>query len=412
MTRAEGNPMDDYDVVVVGASIAGCTAARLLALRGAKVALVEKRPALDAYKVTCTHFIQASANPTIEHLGLAPLMEAAGAIRNKADVWLRWGWVKAPDNGRHGWSLRRSTLDPLLRKLTIETPGVEYLPGLTVTGVHGEQRISGVQVRGRDGEQRTLSARLVVGADGRESDVARLARVPARVRPHGRFGYFAYFEDVPLAEPERALFWLSDPDIAYVFPYEQGLTGITVMPSKQRLEEFRGDTQAAVLAHFKTLPDAPDLSHAKRVSKWIGKLEMPNARRPAAARGMAFVGDAAQSSDPIWGVGCGWAFQSAEWLAEELGAALQGSELDIDRALDAYAARHRRELAAHHFILSDYASGRGFTPLEKLLYAGAARDPVIGEWLEDVGSRSVGPFHDFPRILARAAAARLRAVAA
>ena len=50
-----------YDVAIVGASTAGCTAARLFGLRGARVALIERRPALDAYKTVCTHFIQSSA---------------------------------------------------------------------------------------------------------------------------------------------------------------------------------------------------------------------------------------------------------------------------------------------------------------------------------------------------------------
>jgi flavin-dependent dehydrogenase len=47
--------MDSYDAVVVGASTAGCTAARFLAFAGARVALVERRPDLDAYKTVCTH---------------------------------------------------------------------------------------------------------------------------------------------------------------------------------------------------------------------------------------------------------------------------------------------------------------------------------------------------------------------
>ena len=64
------------------------------------------------------------------------------------------------------------------------------------------------------------------------------------------------------------------------------------------------------------LPDAPDLSEATRESKLLGKLDLPNVSRPAARPGLAFVGDAALASDPLWGVGCGWAFQSAEWLAE------------------------------------------------------------------------------------------------
>src|SRR4029453_200242 len=69
----------DVRAGVVGASVAGCTAARLYAQRGARVALVERRPDIDAYKTVCTHYIQPSATPTIEKLGLpAPLEESAG----------------------------------------------------------------------------------------------------------------------------------------------------------------------------------------------------------------------------------------------------------------------------------------------------------------------------------------------
>jgi flavin-dependent dehydrogenase len=78
-------PRPDFDAVVVGASVAGCTAARLYAQRGARVALVERRPDLDAYKTVCTHYIQPSATPTIERLGLAGPLEERGAVRNSID---------------------------------------------------------------------------------------------------------------------------------------------------------------------------------------------------------------------------------------------------------------------------------------------------------------------------------------
>ena len=88
---------DDYDVAIVGASTAGCTAARLYAQRGARVALIERRPPIDAYKTICTHFIQSSATPTIAKLGLAPLIEARGAVHNSIDLWTRdSGWI-VPD---------------------------------------------------------------------------------------------------------------------------------------------------------------------------------------------------------------------------------------------------------------------------------------------------------------------------
>jgi 2-polyprenyl-6-methoxyphenol hydroxylase-like FAD-dependent oxidoreductase len=395
-----------YDAVVVGGSLAGCAAARFLAQRGARVALVERRPSPDAYKVACTHYIQAGAAGAIERLGLAPLIAQAGGVPNKVDIWTRYGWIRAPDNGRHGWNLRRSVLDPMLRRLAADTPGVTYLPGVTATGLGGDRhRIDRVHVRDGSGAERTLAARVVVAADGRDSAVARIARVAARVRPHGRIGYFAYHEGVELPDPRRSMMWLSDPDVAYLFANEHGIVGVTVMPARAKLETFRADPGAAVYAHFRGLQDAPDLSRAKRVGKWIGRIDMPNTIRPAAARGVAFVGDAAQSSDPVWGVGCGWAFQSAEWLAQEAGAALHGSDEDLARALDAYRVRHRRELAGHHWVTSDYSSGRPLNPMERLMFAGAARDEPVAEALEEVGTRSAGPFAPMPWMLARSARA-------
>jgi flavin-dependent dehydrogenase len=76
-----------FDVVVVGASIGGCSAARLFAFAGARVALVERRPDPGAYKVVCTHQILSSAVPTIERLGLASLIEARGAVRTHVEMW-------------------------------------------------------------------------------------------------------------------------------------------------------------------------------------------------------------------------------------------------------------------------------------------------------------------------------------
>ena len=92
-----------FDVVVVGASIAGCTAARLFALAGARVALVERRPDPAAYKVVCTHAILSSASPTIERLGLAALLEARGAVRTHPEVWTpHGGWIRFPTDVPHG----------------------------------------------------------------------------------------------------------------------------------------------------------------------------------------------------------------------------------------------------------------------------------------------------------------------
>jgi menaquinone-9 beta-reductase len=377
-----------YDVVVAGASIAGCSAARLFALAGARVALVERRPDPEAYKVVCTHQIQSSAVPTIERLGLAPLLAEAGAVRSRAAAWSPFGgWFDFPADAPKGYGLTRRKLDPLVRRLALETPGVEYFPGKTVVGLHeGDRgRVGGVEVESPSHERRTLAAGLTVAADGRDSTLARLARNPARVRRHGRFVYFAYWKGARTPE-DQARVWMLNPDGAAVFPNEDGLSVIAAVPHKARLREFRPDPEPAYQRTIAALPDGPDLADAERASKLIGKLEMPNKMRPASRPGIAFVGDAALATDPLFGVGCGWAFQSAEWLVEETGDAVLGNR-DLDAALSGYSKTFFRRLAPHHLQIADFSTGRGLRANERLVFRAAARDPVVAAGVEEVVSR-------------------------
>jgi flavin-dependent dehydrogenase len=397
--------MSDYDVVVVGASIAGCTAATFLGRAGASVALVESHGDPRTFKRMCTHFIQPSASPTIERLGLNDAFEHAGATRNDLNIWTRYGWIcsatadhPAPMCDYPAWNLRRETFDPMLRELAAETDGVELRLGHSVTELlrdgagtaRGGGRVSGVIARERDGSEHELRGKLVVAADGRDSTVAKLAGEEAKRKPHNRFGYFAHYRDTPLRTGSSSQMWLLDPDVAYAFPTDAGLTLLACMPHKDRLPEYRGDPEQAMVRLFEDLPDGPRLDPAKRESKMLGKLELPNTTRRQARPGLAFIGDSALAADPLWGVGCGWALQSGEWLAESLAGAL-GSEADVDRALDAYARRHTKALAAHEKLCSAYSTGRRFNPFEKLLYRAAARDSELAGRMALMGGRWITP---------------------
>ncbi len=398
-----------YDVAIVGASTAGCTAARLFALRGARVALIEARPAIDAHKTVCTHFIQSSATPTIEKLGLAPLIEELGAVRNIGDLWTAdSGWIVADDDDPYGYNLTRRKLDPALRKLAVETPGVESFAGWSAVELLDEDRPAGVVIEDRGRERKQLNARLIVAADGRDSKLARLARVPGRVKPHRRFFYWGYWRGLRPAT-RRSKLWLLDPDCAYTFPNEDDLTVVVVAPHRDRLPEFREDLEGAFHRMVNALPDGPRLSTGAQVSKLLGKLEMPNVFRPAARPSLAFVGDAALAADPLWGVGCGWALQSADWLVQETADALVGNAQtngrdELDAALDRYRRLHRRRLLAHYLLISDISSGRPLSPFERRIFRAAARDNVVRRAFSEVGSRRRSPARLFdPRVLARVA---------
>jgi 2-polyprenyl-6-methoxyphenol hydroxylase-like FAD-dependent oxidoreductase len=383
----------DYDVAVVGASLAGCATAILLARAGARVALVEKSPDPRAFKRICTHYIQSSAVPTLERLGLLEPMMRAGALRSRARIWPRWGWIEPPANGKSpsGVNLRREKLDPLIREMAAQTPGVELLLGLTAQElVRDSERVCGVRVSDTHGQATELRARLVVGADGRDSRVAKLSGVPTKTAPHGRFAYGGYYEGpAPVTAPDAAL-WLLDPNMAAAFPTDEGLTFYAAMPTMDRLPEFRADPTAALEKLVASVPDAPPIAESRLVQQVQGKIDMTNVLHTPSAPGLALVGDAAGALDPLWGVGCGFALQTSEWLADSVAPALNGAE-PMERGLKRYRRRHARGLGGHTRTILDYATGRKLNRGEKMLFSAAASDERTAKVFEAFGSRNIGP---------------------
>lgn len=397
-----------YDAVIVGGSLAGCTAATLLGRAGARVALVEKSPDPQAFKRMCSHFIQASGVPTLERLGwLEPMLEA-GAVHTRVQAWTRWGWIKPPEPGNVCINLRRELLDPLIRERTAGEPGVELMLGRTATEVLREDgNVRGVVVRGTDGEETELRAPLTVAADGRDSRVATLAELEDKKKPHGRFAYGGYFEGAAPASAPDASFWMLDPQWAAAFPTDSDLTFYAVMGTMDRLPEFKADPSAALVRFISDIPDAPPIKQGRLVDPVIGKVDMTNRRRGPVAPGLALIGDAALAVDPLFGIGCGWALQSGEWLADSVAPALTGEE-SLEEGLKRYKRRHARGLGGHTFFINDYATGRRLNAAERLLFSAAARDSRSAELFEQFGTRTVGPGRAMPRMLSRAVAVNAR----
>lgn len=388
----------------------------LLARTGLRVALLEAHRDRGHYKRLCTHFIQSSALPVFERLGVVADLDRVGAIHNVGHIWTRFGWVHEPEpSGRphHGINVRRQVLDPMLRELAATTPGVDLMLGTKVRTLlrASDGRVRGVVVR-EGAEERELTALLVVGADGRGSKVADEAGLGAKQWPNSRFGYFAYYRNIEVPNGAGQT-WLRPPDSAYAFVNDDGITLLATMPGKARLPEFEPDREAALLRTFETLPEAPDLSRAERVSEVIGTKDYSSiTRKKLTAPGVALVGDAAMVGDPLWGVGCGFALQAGEWLVDAVAPALAtGDPASVDRAASSYARKHKRRLLPHQKLMIDTSSGRDFNPLEKLLFAGAARDPRVADRFFDFGTRNASPLALFgPVTLARAARARRRSM--
>lgn len=395
MTRPDDG-VSGYDAIVVGASIAGCTTAIMFGRAGLRIALVERSRHLDAYKALCGHWILGGTKPTLVRLGLWDEMLAHGAEAALPDMWSAGGWLTLPHDAGipEAICLRRSTLDPVLRRIAGATPGVNLLMGHPAVGLVEEgERIAGVRVATPGGGERELRGRLVVGADGHRSKVAELAGVVGDVAPNERFFVWAYYRGVRFRRAGRAFVWRLDPDVAVAVPAGDGLTLLGAFPAKSRLGDFAGDRVAALERFMADLPDGPDLTGAERVSTAIGTSDYPMVRRhPAPRPGLALVGDAAMASDPTPAVGCGWAFRSAEWLADAVVPVLSAvaSDADLATALARYCDAHR--FAEEHDDVGRIdALARPAGPQQRAMMAAATHDPDIARLLGLVAMRVASP---------------------
>ncbi|WP_062990525.1 NAD(P)/FAD-dependent oxidoreductase [Nocardia anaemiae] len=382
-TGEEPLVIDEYDVVVVGGSLAGCAAAINFGRRGFRVAVLEAHRDPAFYKRLCTHLIQPTSLPAVQRLGLDGPIEAAGGVRMHTSFWTPVGWAhehSVADLDRHGYILRRSVLDPLIREMAAAAPGVDLVLGAKVRELHRTGgRIDGV-VAHIDGAERTVRGRLVIGADGVNSRIAEAGALPARLSPNRRASYFAYFRNVPIPEGNFRV-WLMPPDALGLINSDDGLTLVSMLVDKQRVPDLLEGREDYFRRRFAELPDPPDLSRAERVSDIIGTKDRPNVTRLRIVRpGLALVGDAALAADPLRGVGCGWAIESAEWLADATADALATGDPDLlDAALRRYQRRHRRQLWPQQLVFNRNSRQAAPPPPVRKLLATAAADPYVAE---------------------------------
>ncbi len=207
---------DRYDVVVVGARCAGAPLAALLARAGARVAVVER--AIFPSETLSSHLFEVDALAFLDRLGVSDALHATGApLVQRADMRVEDLRIEIDLPQRPGdvggmCSVRRSLLDPLLAGAA-EEAGAELIAAIEVTSlVEDGGRVAGVRVKSKGGQvqagedpensrsegeggESELRARLVVGADGRHSTVAKLCGARRyNVTPNQRLLYWAFFE--------------------------------------------------------------------------------------------------------------------------------------------------------------------------------------------------------------------------
>jgi 2-polyprenyl-6-methoxyphenol hydroxylase-like FAD-dependent oxidoreductase len=370
-------------VVIVGASVSGCAAAILFAQRAIPVTLIEKRSALDHHKPICTHYIQPCSIEAWRRIGMYEVISESGGIKNTIAISTKWGWIPNSALGaEHAFNVRRQTLDPLLREKAASTPGVSLVRGVRFTGVQLDStgRVKAVVCEPvNEKKEIIIPCSLLVGADGRESGVAKAAGAVTREWENRRFSCFTFFRGIPGESRTTSRMWLLDPYIAYQFPNDGDTTLIAIMPTKDRLEDFKRDRDARFREIVRHIPDAPDLEHAERLVEYRMNFKNSMLLRTSIPRGVALIGDAYITTDPLHGFGISWGLMSACHLIDAIAAGSGTAPADLDQAVGVYHESWKRHVWSHFAIMADMAGARPMPKAQQMLFSSATRDAKMAQ---------------------------------
>ncbi|WP_235918031.1 NAD(P)/FAD-dependent oxidoreductase [Paenibacillus lutrae] len=334
-----------YDVIIVGARCAGAALAAFLGSRGHRILLVDQFPFPSG--TNSTHILGESG--VYERLGILQKMESAGApalTRMRIDLL---GTVFESDITvtQRALGLRREILDPLLLQSAARSGRVDIQLNTRVTKVLIRSgQAAGIQCSRKDGTNVRFYGRIIVGADGRNSMVARQVQAPVTAESqqplHGvTYAYFSRVEPLPI--PAVEWYWhgssivINSPIdglmhcIAYMYPpaERQAMAGISPDSFLEKLRAIR------------TLQPRLGRSEVEGAIRGIPPLK--SIIRKAWGPGWALAGDAGAFLHPAAGVGIDNAVCTAEYLAEELHAFLQGRKT-WEYAMETYEKQRNKRI--------------------------------------------------------------------
>ena len=350
MFRLMLNAAFDYDVVIAGAGPAGASAAAHLAQAGLKVALVDQR-SFPRDKV-CGDFVGPVALLELRRLGVTrqPAYRQSNIIHRAAvhldgKLMVNSLMPEVPGLPTHGAVIPRLTLDAWI-VAAAQAAGAHLIENCRIKGYAVDP--GGVTVTGEQrGVQKSWRARLLIGADGSSSLVARLLHGQSGSPQNRIIAVRAYYEDVRGPADQCDLYFSSDsfPGYYWLFPTGEttanvgvGMLVKTLPPPDEHL--------AALLERLADQDPAfsQRIGRGKRLGKIAGwPLTTYDPASPITAERVILAGDAAGLINPLNGEGIQYALLSGRWAAETVLEAHAAGDFSASR-LKAYAVRVDREL--------------------------------------------------------------------
>jgi flavin-dependent dehydrogenase len=234
--------------------------------------------------------------------------------------------------------------------------------------------VTGIRGRPASGAEIAEQARIVIGADGRNSFVAKaVGAAEYNTRPVLTCACYAYWRDVT---PHLPAIHPRPRRVIVSFPTNDGLTITPAIFPRDELPAVRASLNQHLLDALGLVSDfAESFRHGARVERIRAMGDLPNFFRTPYGDGWALVGDAGYHKDPILAQGISDAFRSADWLAAAIHAGFSGAR-PIGEALAEYQ-RVRDETFAPMYDLSCGMAGLGPPSPEMLaVYQALRSNPV------------------------------------
>ena len=365
-----------YDVIVVGARVAGAATAMLLARQGLRVLAVD-RVSFPCDTIS-SHQLQVPGVALLQRWGLLGKLTAAGTPATRRVRFDVGGGLVL--NGRFPayegvdalYSPRRTLLDTILVEAAREA-GAEIRENFRVTQLTASDgQVTGIRGSVRGGPVVSETASLVIGADGKRSLVADAVGARRyRERPAGSFASYSYWSGVPVSGGE--LYQRPGRAVA-VFPTNDELTMVYVAAPMSEFASVRADLEG----HFlRTLDLCGDLAERVRSGTRAERLrttpDQPNTFRCSHGPGWALAGDAGVVMDSVSAQGMTHALRDASSMSAAVAAGLGGSRALADALHDHQRRRDRAIRGMYDFTLS-LAALAPPRPIQRLVLAAVAAD--------------------------------------
>ncbi|WP_418960565.1 NAD(P)/FAD-dependent oxidoreductase [Streptomyces tritici] len=368
-----------YDVIVVGARCAGAPTAMLLARLGHRVLLVDR--ATFPSDTISTHLIHPPGLAALDRWGLLERVAATGCPRidtYKYDLG-PFAIVGSPagEGFKASYAPRRTVLDKILVDAAAES-GAEVREAFTVEEIMFDGSVvTGVKGHGRGGATSVEEARVVVGADGLHSSVAKATGAASYAeKPKINAYYYTYWAGLPM---HGAFEGYDRGDRAFAaWPTNEDLTMVICGWPMRDFEAMRGDIEGNYHATLARAPAfAERIAGASRAERFVGTA-IPNYFRTPYGPGWVLVGDAGYLKDPITAQGIQDAFRDAERCTRALDDVLAGRR-PLDEAMrEAQEARDAQVTSMYEFT-ADFATMEPPPPeMEQLLLA-VSQDPSASD---------------------------------